>query len=65
MFFRKIKGFSTWRELGEWRPDYDEIKNLSAAIYKLYGTTTAAEKAKDAGDNWNAHNVFTISHAPR
>lgn len=52
-----------WSELAKWRPDIDEIKSISKDIFERYATTAAAERAKDAQDDWLAHCIYFIRDA--
>ncbi|PPQ97814.1 hypothetical protein CVT26_012914 [Gymnopilus dilepis] len=57
------KGFQQWSELKSWRPNLDEIKALAEDIVLNHANTSAAERMKDAGDDWEAHNIFFIGDA--
>jgi hypothetical protein len=52
-----------WSELEKWQPDIAEIKKISHEIFEQFANSTAAEKAKEAGDDWLAHTSYFIRDA--
>ncbi|KAJ7145300.1 hypothetical protein C8R43DRAFT_1129975 [Mycena crocata] len=55
--------FTLISQLQKWRPTLDEIKSLSAIICEEFATTTAAEQAKAANDDYMAHSIYFIQDA--
>lgn len=47
----------------EWRPDIDKIKDVAAKITRGYASTQAAEAAKEAEDDWSAHDAYFMRDA--
>ena len=60
---RAKKGFSRWSELKNWRPNFEEIKSLAKEIVLERANTSAAERMKEAGDDWQAHDIYFIRDA--
>jgi hypothetical protein len=52
-----------WSQLEKWQPTLTDIKKISHDIFEQYANSTAAEKAKDAGDDWLAHAIYFIRDA--
>ena len=57
---RAKKGFLRWSELKNWQPNFKEIKSLAKEILLEWADTSAAEKMKEAGDDWQAHDIYYI-----
>jgi hypothetical protein len=57
------KGFTLISQLKKWRPTFDDIKVIATTIMDEFATTTAAEKAKAANDDYFAHSVYFIRDA--
>ncbi|KAJ7648633.1 hypothetical protein DFH06DRAFT_1095419 [Mycena polygramma] len=57
------KGFKLVSQLKQWRPTLDDIKVMSTTLFEEFATTTAAEKAKAANDDYFAHSVYFIRDA--
>ena len=57
------KGFTRWSELKAWRPKFDEVVDLAKYISKDYATSSSAEKMKEMGDDWLAHDMYFIRDA--
>ncbi|KAJ3540198.1 hypothetical protein NMY22_g4401 [Coprinellus aureogranulatus] len=54
-------GWNSHSDLAKnWRPTYDDLKATSAKIFKGWANTRAAEQAKEAKDDWTAHEVYFI-----
>ncbi|KAJ7474784.1 hypothetical protein FB451DRAFT_1464823 [Mycena latifolia] len=56
-------GFTLISQLKNWQPTLKELKELSAILFEEFATTTAAEKAKAANDDYVAHSVYFIRDA--
>ncbi|KAJ7767407.1 hypothetical protein DFH07DRAFT_954919 [Mycena maculata] len=56
-------GFTLISELKKWWPTLQDIKTLSATIFEEFATTTAAEKAKAANDDYMARSIYFIRDA--
>lgn len=52
-----------WSQLEKWQPTLADIKNISEDIFEQYANSTAAERAKNAGDDWLAHTIYFIRDA--
>lgn len=52
-----------WSELTKWRPTLDEIQEVARDIQESYASTTAAQKAKDEKDDWQAHMALFMRDA--
>ncbi|KAJ6500254.1 hypothetical protein DFH09DRAFT_1289841 [Mycena vulgaris] len=57
------KGFTLISQLKTWRPTLEDIKELSTVLFEEFATTTAAEKAKAAHDDYTAHSIYFIRDA--
>ncbi|KAJ7195376.1 hypothetical protein GGX14DRAFT_575693 [Mycena pura] len=57
------KGFKLISQLKAWRPTLDDIKLMSTTLFEEFTTTTAAETAKAANDDYFAHSVYFIRDA--
>ncbi|KAJ7572576.1 hypothetical protein C8J56DRAFT_806986 [Mycena floridula] len=55
--------FNQWSQLRTWRPTLDEILELSVTLRDTLSTVAAAEAAKEAKDDWQAHNIYFIRDA--
>jgi len=46
--------------LEKWQPDIAGIKKISHKIFEKVANLTAAEKEKEAGDDWLVHRSYFI-----
>lgn len=60
---RVKNGFTLYSQLKKWKPTLEDIKTLSATLLEEFATTTAAEKAKAANDDYVAHSIYFIRDA--
>ena len=61
--YRAKKKFRTWSELKNWRPTFTELVKWAKVICEEYTTSLAAQKMKDRGDDWMAHDIYFICDA--
>lgn len=54
------QGFRRWSQLAKWRPSLNEVEDLAKEIAREWVNTEAAEKAKEAGDDWTAHEIYFL-----
>ncbi|KAI1795010.1 hypothetical protein LXA43DRAFT_939422 [Ganoderma leucocontextum] len=52
-----------WSALSKWRPTYNEIRELAKRIQKEFTQSATARAASNAGDDWQAHEVYFIRDA--
>jgi hypothetical protein len=52
-----------WLQLEKWQPTLADIKKISHDIFDQFANSTAAEKVKEAGDDWLAHAIYFIHDA--
>jgi hypothetical protein len=55
---RVKKGFQLYSELKKWCPTMDEIKSFCIILVDEFASTTAAEQAKVAHDDYLAHSIY-------
>ena len=60
-----MKGYHLWSELEAWKPDLNEINQLSRTVCQEFATTQSAENAKSKNDDWLAHDIYFIRDALR
>ncbi|KAJ7056308.1 hypothetical protein C8F01DRAFT_1233905 [Mycena amicta] len=58
-----IKGFRHYSQLQKWKPDLDDIQEVSKQIFEKFATSSAAEKAKVANDDYLARSIYFIRDA--
>ena len=53
-----LKNIKVWSGLSKWKPTYDDVRQVASQIQRTYTTAAKAKEAKDAGDDWLAHDIY-------